>query len=138
MSAIFQPIFKGEYYIGHECSECHKRIKFAKYSTFGFFGTDIRFCPYCAADIIQFSNTPKFEEPLDVSVLEPITKVITFNEEKIKYIYWCCFTEEQREKCKTIFKLTNHYSNIQRIVYYKPHFTAIKKLKQKFENEVTE
>ena len=138
MSAIFTPVYKGEYYEGHECSECKERVKFNRYSTNAFLGTDIKYCPYCAADIIRFSNTPKFEEPLDTSVLEPITKVITDSKEKIKWIYWCCFTEEQRAKCKTIFELNNSYSDVRDIVFYKPHHSMIKKLQCKFENEVSE
>lgn len=138
MSAIFTPVYKGEHYQGHECSECKERVRFNQFSASGFLGTDIKYCPYCADDIIRFSNTPKFEEPLDTSVLEPIEKVIAHSKEKIKWIYWCCFNDEQRAKCKTIFEITNNYSNIRDIVFYKPHHTQLTKLKNKFSKTIKE
>jgi len=138
MSSVFKPVFKGAAYLGHECSECKERVEFSHISGLGFLGMDIRFCPYCGEDIIRFDETPKFEEPLDTSVLEPITNVIAHSEEKIKWIYWCCFNDEQRAKCKTIFEITNNYSNIRDIVSYKPHHTQLTKLKNKFSKTIKE
>ena len=135
MSSVFRPVYKGTAYQGHECSECKKRVKFAHVSALGFFGTDIRFCPYCGEEIIRFDKTPMFEEPLDTSLLEPMQEVINEAHDKVNWIYWCCFTNEQREKCKKLFEFASenpYISKINNIVKYKPHHTRITKLNNKF------
>ena len=135
MSSIFKPVFKGAAYQGHECSECKKRIEFSHISALGFYDMDIRYCPYCGKDIVRFDETPKFEEPLDTSVLEPMREVINEAHDRINWIYWCCFSNEQQNKCKILFEFSSEYPSIRKIkdiVSGKPHHTQITKLNNRF------
>ena len=103
--AIFTPVYKGDRYLYHECSEClyqvHMREQFAPII---FYGENFKFCPNCGKSVVRFAEIPKFLEEFNFAIFEKLDSI--YKEYKDKLDYYCRIIltqeelEEMIEKCK--------------------------------------
>ena len=88
---IYTPVFKGDRYLYHECSNCeyHVRIQRDALSSL-YFGENFKFCPNCGKPVIRFANLPKFIEEFNYAIFNKIDAL--YNEFKDKLDYYCRVT----------------------------------------------
>lgn len=109
---IYTPIYRGDRYLYHECSECNYQVRIQGTLTPIYFGESFKYCPNCGNVVIRFANLPKFVEEFNYAVFE---KLDEFSKEfKDKVDYYCRVTltkdefEEMKSKCKFAVELNQH------------------------------
>ena len=107
---IYTPVYRGDRYLYHECSECKYQVQIQQsVLTPLYFGESFKYCPNCGSVIVRFANLPKFVEDFNYAVFE---KLDDFSKEfKDKVDYYCRVTltkdefEEMKSKCKFAVEL---------------------------------
>ena len=110
---VFTPVYKGDRYLYHECSECgyHVEIRESGFVPLDF-GNRFKFCPNCGKPVIRFANLPKFIEEFNYAIFEKIDAL--YKEYRDKLDYYCRVTltpaelEEMVSKCKFAVELYNN------------------------------
>lgn len=141
-SVIITPKYYGRRYDGHFCSGCgNSFIVDVDYyfHDITFANTDnMKFCPFCGKPIIRFAE-PEFIEPIDFSLLEPLEDWFRAKTEELNYLLYCKHTEEQRDEIEALLSFRNCKGIIHKMIGeeigYKLHYTTIRKLKSKYEND---
>ena len=107
---IFTPVFKGDIYLYHECSECKYQVKMrAECLTSLYFGERFKFCPNCGKPVIRFANLPKFVEEFNYAIFNEIDTL--YKQFKDNLDYYCRVTltkeefEEMISKCQFAVEL---------------------------------
>lgn len=125
---VFTPVYKGDRYLFHECSECEYHVEIRE-STFVSlnFGNRFKFCPNCGKPVIRFANLPKFVEEFNYAIFEKIDAL--YDEYKDKLDYYCRVTltpaelEEMISKCQFAVELYKNGGN-----YISPAVSAVAKM----------
>ena len=80
---IYTPVFKGNRYLYHECSDCRYQVRMQSDVLFSlYFGESFKFCPNCGKPVIRFANLPKFIEEFNYAIFNKIDAL--YNEFKDK------------------------------------------------------
>ena len=73
---ILTPMYKGEVYKYHECSNCKKEIYFEEEIFKPFhFKENIKYCPFCGKEVIRYAK-PKFIEQINWDWLDEYRTVV--------------------------------------------------------------
>lgn len=102
--AILIPMYKGERYKYHECSNCKKEIYLEEdiFQPFHF-EENIKYCPFCGKEIIRYAE-PQFIEEIKWDWLEEYQSVVEKMYRELQYKIYCKLDKEQkrelREKAK--------------------------------------
>lgn len=147
-TVVLTPIYKGEIYKYHECSNCKKEIYFKEdiFQPFHF-DENIKYCPFCGKAIIRYAK-PKFIEEVNWSWLEEFSLVVEKMYRELEYKIHCKLNDEQikelEEKAERGIeyfkqdKWSFPYSNgticdiIYQITREKVHYTEKRKLEKEF------
>ena len=93
---IFTPVFKGDMYLYHECSECEYQVKIQPdYYSRLYFGEKFKFCPNCGRPVIRFANIPKFLEEFNYAIFNKIDSLYKQFVDKLDY--YCRVTLTKKE-----------------------------------------
>lgn len=138
---IFIPVFKGDKYLYHECSECQYQVKIkADFFTSLYFGESFKFCPNCGKPVIRFANLPKFIEEFNYAIFNEIDAIYKRFVDELDYYCRVTLTteefEEMKNKCTFAVEI---YENggpcvspavhmVQKMSSKKWHYSAIQKL----------
>lgn len=153
-TVVLTPIYKGEIYKYHECSNCKKEIYFEEdiFKPFHF-EKNIKYCPFCGKEIIRYAE-PKFIEEINWNWLEEFSTVVERMYRELKYKIHCELNneqikelEEKAERGIEYFKQDRWafpYSNgticdiIYQITREKVHYTEKRKLEKEFGGVLSE
>lgn len=92
---ILTPMYKGEVYKYHECSNCKKEIYFKEDMFQPFhFEENIKYCPFCGKEIIRYAK-PKFIEEIKWDWLEEYQSVVEKMYRELEYEIYCKLDKEQ-------------------------------------------
>lgn len=145
---ILTPMYKGEVYKYHECSNCKKEIYFEEdiFQPFHF-EEKIKYCPFCGKEIIRYAK-PKFIEEINWEWLDEYQSVTEKMYRELEYKIHCKLSREQIneliEKAKRGIEYFGQdrwafpYSKgttcdlIQKIAQTKVHYTEKQKLEKEF------
>lgn len=153
-TVVLTPIYKGEIYKYHECSNCKKEIYFEEdiFQPFHF-DENIKYCPFCGKEIIRYAK-PKFIEEINWNWLEEFSTVVEKMYRELQYKIHCELNKEQikelEEKAERgieFFKQDKWsfpYSKgticdmIYQITREKVHYTKIQRLEKEFGGVLSE
>ena len=128
---IFTPVFKGDRYLYHECSECEYQVKMrAECLTSLYFGERFKFCPNCGKPVIRFANLPKFVEEFNYAIFNEIDTL--YKQFKDNLDYYCRVTltkeefEEMISKCQFAVELQENGG-----AYVSPAVSMVAKMNSK-------
>ena len=151
---ILTPMYKGEVYKYHECSNCKKEIYFEEdiFQPFHF-EENIKYCPFCGKEVIRYAK-PKFIEEINWNWLDEYKSVVEKMYRELEYIIYCKLDKEQidelEEKSARGMEYFGQdrwsfpYSNgticdiIHRITRTKVHYTEKRKLEKEFGGVLSE
>lgn len=147
-TVILTPMYKGEVYKYHECSNCKKEIYFEEdiFQPFHF-EENIKYCPFCGKEIVQYAE-PQFIEEINWDWLDEYQSVVEKMYRQLEYKIYCKLDKEQIDElekkaergieyfgqdrwsfpyskgtiCDIIYKITRN--NV--------HYTAKRKLEKEF------
>ena len=109
---VYTPVYKGDRYLYHECSECNYQVKIQQTLTPLYFGETFKYCPNCAGAVARFANIPKFVEEFNYAIFN---KLDEFSKEfRDKVDYYCRVTlskeefEEITDKCRFALELSKN------------------------------
>ena len=138
---IFTPVFKGDRYLYHECSECEYQVKIqADCLSSLYFGEKFKFCPNCGNPVVRFANIPKFVEEFNYAVFNEIDKMYKQFQDNLDYYCRVTLTkeefEEMVEKCRFAVELYENggacvspaVSMVAKMSLKNWHYSAIQKL----------
>lgn len=145
---ILTPMYKGEVYKYHECSNCKKEIYFEEEIFQPFhFEENIKYCPFCGKEVIRYAK-PKFIEQINWDWLDEYRTVVEKMYKELKYKIYCNLDkgqidelEKKAERGIEYFGLDRWafpYSNgticdiIRQITRNKVHYTEKGKLEKEF------
>lgn len=145
---ILTPMYKGEVYKYHECSNCKKEIYFEEEIFQPFhFEENIKYCPFCGKEVIRYAK-PKFIEQINWDWLDEYRTVVKKMYKELKYKIYCNLDkgqidelEKKAERGIEYFGLDRWafpYSNgticdiIRQITRNKVHYTEKRKLEKEF------
>lgn len=128
---IFTPVFKGDRYLYHECSECKYQVKIREEClTSLYFGERFKFCPNCGKPVIRFANLPKFVEEFNYAIFNEIDTL--YKQFKDNLDYYCRVTltkeefEEMISKCQFAVELQENGG-----AYVSPAVSMVAKMNSK-------
>ena len=107
---IFTPVFKGDRYLYHECSECEYQVKI-KADIFAplYFGETFKFCPNCGNPVVRFANLPKFVEEFNYAIFNEINALYQHFRDNLDFYCRIKLTKEELEeliaKCQFAIEL---------------------------------
>lgn len=147
-TVILTPIYNGEIYKYHECSNCKKEIYFEENMFKPFhFDESIKYCPFCGKEVIRYAQ-PRFIEKINWDWLEEYSSVIKRMWRELEYKIHCKLDKEQIEDIEEkaergieYFKRNKQafpYSNgivcdiIHQITREQIHYTTKQKLEKEF------
>lgn len=141
---IYTPVFKGDRYLYHECSECLYQVKMkADYFTSLYFGESFKFCPNCGKSVARFANLPKFIEEFNYAIFNEIDSIYEKFEDNLDYYCRITLTHEELEEmiAKCRFAVELHESGgacvspvvnmVAKMSSKKWHYSTIQKLKKR-------
>lgn len=110
IDVIFTPVFKGDRYLYHECSECQYQVKMrAECFTSMYFGVSFKFCPNCGKPVARFANLPKFIEEFNYAVFNEIDALYQHFRDNLDFYCRIKLTKEELEeliaKCQFAIEL---------------------------------
>lgn len=102
---IFTPVYKGEKYKYHECSNCQYHVTMQEsVLTPLYFGETLKFCPWCGKPIIRFSNIPNFIEEPNWTMFQHIEQLDKIYSDLLDYYCRVILSQKEfdilRNKCK--------------------------------------
>ena len=151
---ILTPMYEGEVYKYHECSNCKKEIYFEEdiFQPFHF-EENIKYCPFCGKEVIRYAK-PKFIEEINWNWLDEYESVVEKMYRELEYIIYCKLDKEQidelEEKSARGMEYFGQdrwsfpYSNgticdiIHQITRIKVHYTEKRKLEKEFGGVISE
>ena len=151
---ILTPMYKGEIYKYHECSNCKKEIYFEEdiFQPFHF-EENIKYCPFCGKEVIRYSE-PKFIVEINWNWLDEYKTVVEKMYKELEYKIYCKLDKEQIDELKEKSergieyfgrdKWSFPYSNgtiseiIHQITTTKLHYTEKRKLEKEFGGVLSE
>lgn len=96
---IFTPIFRGDRYLYHECSECQYQVRIqADCFTSLHFGETFKFCPNCGKPVIRFANLPKFIEEFNYAIFNEVDALYKQFKDNLDYYCRVTLTKEELEE----------------------------------------
>ena len=145
---ILTPMYKGEVYKYHECSNCKKEIYFEEDMLQPFhFEENIKYCPFCGKKVIRYAD-PKFIEEISWNWLDEYKTIVEKMYRELEYKIYCKLNKEQidelEEKVERGIEYFGQdrgsfpYSNgiicemIHQITRTKVHYTEKRKLEKEF------
>lgn len=92
---ILTPMYEGEVYKYHECSNCKKEIYFEEDMFQPFhFEENIKYCPFCGKEIIRYAK-PKFIEEINWDWLDEYQSIVEKMYRQLEYKIYCKLDKEQ-------------------------------------------
>ena len=141
IDVVFTPVFKGDRYLYHECSECEYQVKIqADCFNSLYFGKRFKFCPNCGNPVIMFANLPKFVEEFNYGICNEIDKMYRQFQDNLDYYCRVTLTKEEFEemvkKCQFAVELYENGgacvspagSMVAKMSSKNWHYSAIQKL----------
>lgn len=141
---IYTPVYKGDEYLYHECSECKYQVRIQETLTPLYFGESFKYCPNCAGSVARFANLPKFIEEFNYAIFNKLDEI--YNKYKDEVDYYCLVTltqeefEEMKSKCEFAVELSKNSGayispavNMVAKMFRKRSHWDIKKLKERVE-----
>lgn len=110
---IYTPVYKGERYLYHECSECDYQVKIEE-SVLAplYFGERFKYCPNCGKPVVRFANLPKFKEEFNRAVFNELEKIDKEYNDKLDYYCRVVLSQEEfkelQTKCKFAVELNKN------------------------------
>lgn len=102
---IFTPVYRGEIYLYHECSECLYHVAMRGYVSVPlYFSESFKFCPNCGGSVVRFANLPKFKEEFNRAAFGRLVEIDQKYRDELDY--YCRVTlsktefEELKKKCQ--------------------------------------
>lgn len=148
---IYTPVYKGNKYLYHECSECKYQVRIQPdVFTPLFFGGQFKYCPNCAGSVARFANLPMFLEEFNYAIFEKLDEISNGFEDKVDYYCRVVLTptelEEMIDKCKFAVELNENggacvslaVRMVAKMHSKKWNHWEIKKLKERVEKEGAE
>lgn len=147
-TVILTPMYKGEVYKYHECSNCKKEIYFEEdiFQPFHF-EENIKYCPFCGKEIVRYAE-PQFIEEINWNWLDEYKSVVEKMYRELEYKIYCKLDKEQidelEKKAERGIKYFGQdrwsfpYSNgticdiIYEITRTKVHYTEKQKIEKEF------
>lgn len=151
---ILTPMYKGEVYKYHECSNCKKEIYFKEdiFQPFHF-EENIKYCPFCGKEVIRYAK-PKFIEEINWNWLDEYESVVEKMYRELEYIIYCKLDKEQIDELEEKSARGMEYFGqdrwsfpyskgticdiIHRITRTKVHYTEKRKLEKEFGGVLSE
>lgn len=129
---IFTPVYKGERYQYHECSNCQYHITMQESVwTPLYFGETFKFCPECGKPVVRFSNIPKFVEEPNWAMFQYIQQLDQNYSDLLDYYCRVILTQEEfdilRDKCKFAVEFKNNGG----VSYVSPGIEKVAKMDRK-------
>ena len=92
---ILTPMYRGEVYKYHECSNCKKEIYFEEDICKPFhFEKNIKYCPFCGREVVRYAE-PKFIEEINWNWLDEYNSVVEKMYRELEYKIYCKLDKEQ-------------------------------------------
>ena len=99
---IYTPVYRGDRYLYHECSECNYQVKIDSDAfTHLYFGESFKFCPNCGNAVIRFANIPKFLEDFNYAIFEKLDKLSKEFKDNLDYYCRVILTKDEFEEIKS-------------------------------------
>lgn len=102
---ILTPMYKGEVYKYHECSNRKKEIYFKEdiFQPFHF-EENIKYCPFCGKEVIRYAK-PKFIEEINWNWLDEYKNIVEKMYRELEYIIYC----------KLVTRIKVHYTEKRKL-----------------------
>lgn len=151
---ILTPMYKGEVYKYHECSNCKKEIYFEEdiFQPFHF-EENIKYCPFCGKEVIRYAK-PKFIEEINWNWLDEYESIVEKMYRELEYIIYCKLDKEQIDELEEKSARGMEYFGqdrwsfpyskgticdiIHQITRTKVHYTEKRKLEKEFGGDLNE
>lgn len=142
---IFSPIYRGDKYLYHECSECKYQVRMVESIFAIYFGERFKFCPNCGKQIIRFASLPIFLEEFNYGIFDELDKISEEYIDKVDY-YCRVILEvdefvELKKKCRFALEIEKNggrkvsyaVKRVAEMMQDKVSHWEIKKLKERVE-----
>ena len=101
---IYTPVYKGDRYMYHECSECKYQVRMTESIYHLYFGESFKYCPNCGGTVARFANIPVFLEEFNYAIFDKLDEMSKEFQDIVDYYCKVTLTadefKEMIDKCK--------------------------------------